>query len=64
METMNQWQAEETAKAWDSGESDQLPTRAEQQEILLSLLAATPIRDGAVLDLGIGSGLVAEAVPG
>jgi SAM-dependent methyltransferase len=62
MESMNQWQAEETAKAWDSGGSDQLPTRAEQQEILLSLLAATPIGDGAVLDLGVGSGLVAEAV--
>jgi tRNA (cmo5U34)-methyltransferase len=62
MERMNQWQAEEIAKAWDSGESDQLPTRGEQQEILLSSLAATPISDGAVLDLGVGSGLVAEAV--
>jgi tRNA (cmo5U34)-methyltransferase len=62
MESMNQWQTEETAKTWDSGESDQLPTRAEQQEILLALLATTPIGDGAVLDLGIGSGLVAEAV--
>lgn len=62
MESMNQWQTEETAQAWDSGENDQLPTRAEQQEILLSLLAATPIGDGAVLDLGVGSGLVADAV--
>jgi tRNA (cmo5U34)-methyltransferase len=62
METMNHWRTDETAKAWDSGESHQLPTRAEQQEILLALLAATPIGDGAVLDLGVGSGLVAEAV--
>jgi tRNA (cmo5U34)-methyltransferase len=62
MGRMDQWDTEETAKAWDSGESDQLPTRAQQQEILLALLSAAPIGDGAVLDLGIGSGLVAEAV--
>jgi tRNA (cmo5U34)-methyltransferase len=59
---MDQWHSDETARAWDSGESDQLPTRAEQEQILLALLAATPIGDGAVLDLGVGSGLVAEAV--
>jgi tRNA (cmo5U34)-methyltransferase len=62
MGRMDQWHTEETATGWDSGEGDELPTRAEQQEILLALLATTPIDDGAVLDLGVGSGLVAEAV--
>jgi hypothetical protein len=41
MERMTQWQVEETAEAWDSGESDQLPTRAGQQELLLALLATS-----------------------
>jgi tRNA (cmo5U34)-methyltransferase len=59
---MHQWRAQETAAEWDTRGSEQLATRAEQQDILLTLLAATPIGDGAVLDLGIGSGLVAEAV--
>jgi tRNA (cmo5U34)-methyltransferase len=59
---MHRWHAPETAAEWDTGGSEQLATRTEQQEILLALLAATPIGDGAVLDLGIGSGLVAEAV--
>jgi tRNA (cmo5U34)-methyltransferase len=59
---MHEWHAQEAAEEWDNGGGEQLATRAEQQEILLALLAATPIGDGAVLDLGIGSGLVAEAV--
>jgi SAM-dependent methyltransferase len=59
---VDEWHTEHTAEAWDRGESETLATRAEQQEILLALLAATAIGDGAVLDLGVGSGLVAEAV--
>jgi tRNA (cmo5U34)-methyltransferase len=59
---MHQWHAQETAAEWDTSGGEQLATRAEQQEILLALLAATPIGDGTVLDLGVGSGLVAEAV--
>ena len=57
---MHEWQGPEEAAAWDAGDATPLPTRAEHQELLLALLA--PISDGAVLDLGIGSGLVAEAV--
>ncbi|NUR76379.1 MAG: class I SAM-dependent methyltransferase [Thermoleophilia bacterium] len=34
----------------------------EQQDLLLALLTESQIDDGAVLDLGTGSGLVAEAV--
>jgi tRNA (cmo5U34)-methyltransferase len=59
---VNPWQRQETARDWDAGGAGQLPTRAEQQDILLALLAAANVADGAVLDLGIGSGLVAEAV--
>jgi tRNA (cmo5U34)-methyltransferase len=59
---VQQWHSQESAAEWDAGSSEQLVTRAAQQEILLALLAATPIGDGAVLDLGVGSGLVAEAV--
>ena len=59
---MHQWKKTETATAWDGGGASQLPTRAEQQDVLLALLAASEIGDGAVLDLGIGSGLVAEVV--
>ena len=59
---MQFWQRQETAVDWNEGGSEQLPTRAEQQSVLLALLVAAEIGDGAVLDLGIGSGLVAEAV--
>jgi len=59
---MQQWHTKESAAEWDAGGSEQLATRAEQQEIMLALLTATSIGDGAVLDLGVGSGLVAEAV--
>jgi tRNA (cmo5U34)-methyltransferase len=59
---MSEWHARETAAQWDADLSGRLPTRAEQQDVLLTLLAAAEIGDGAVLDLGVGSGLVAEAV--
>ena len=56
------WQERDTARRWDAGASEGLATRAEQQEILLALLREARIGDGAVLDLGVGSGLVGEAV--
>jgi SAM-dependent methyltransferase len=59
---MQQWHTRESAAEWDAGSSEQLVTRAEQQEIVLALLAAASIGDGAVLDFGVGSGLVAAAV--
>jgi tRNA (cmo5U34)-methyltransferase len=59
---VHQWQRQETAAEWDARGAEQLPTRAEQQEVLLALLAASDVGDGAVLDLGVGSGLVAEVV--
>ena len=59
---MHQWKSEETATAWDGQGSEVLPTRAPQQDLLLALLDPSGIDNGAVLDLGIGSGLVAEVV--
>lgn len=59
---VSHWQSLEDAASWDAGGGPHLPTRAEQQELLLALLAASHIGDGALLDLGVGSGLVAEAV--
>jgi len=59
---VHQWQRPEAAAAWEASGGAGLPTRAAQQELLLALLGESRIGDGAVLDLGVGSGLVAEAV--
>jgi len=59
---VHDWKGHETAMSWNASGGGELPTRAEQQDVLLALLAASEIGDGAVLDLGVGSGLVAEAV--
>ncbi len=59
---MHEWQSPDAAAAWDAAGGTGLPTRAAQQALLLALLEASQIGDGAVLDLGVGSGLVAEAV--
>jgi tRNA (cmo5U34)-methyltransferase len=59
---VHEWQWPETAAAWDADGGAGLPTRAAQQELLLALLRSSKIDDAAVLDLGVGSGLVAEAV--
>jgi ubiquinone/menaquinone biosynthesis C-methylase UbiE len=58
------WQQRDTARQWDAGAGAGLATRAEQQEILLALLRDAHIGKGDVLDLGVGSGLVAEAILG
>lgn len=56
------WHQRETAREWDDSGGARLPTRVEQQEILLALLREAAVGEGGVLDLGVGSGLVAEAV--
>ena len=56
------WDRRETAREWDAGGGAGLPTRVEQQEILLALLREAGVGERVVLDLGVGSGLVAEAV--
>jgi tRNA (cmo5U34)-methyltransferase len=59
---MGLWHSEDLAARWDATLGQGPPTRTEQQQILLALLSAAEIGDGGVLDLGVGSGLVAEAV--
>lgn len=59
---MHSWEMPETAAAWDISGGSGLPTRADQQQLLLALLSASQIGGDSILDLGIGSGLVAEAV--
>jgi tRNA (cmo5U34)-methyltransferase len=59
---MSDWHSTETATEWDATADTQLPTRAEQQAIVLALLEEAEVGDEAVLDLGVGSGLVAEAI--
>ena len=44
---MSFWQSKDAAAKWDAGSSQQLPTRAGQQDVLLALLAATNV-GGAV----------------
>jgi ubiquinone/menaquinone biosynthesis C-methylase UbiE len=56
------WRESDTAREWDAGGGEALATRAEQQEILLALLRAAQVGERVVVDLGVGSGLVAEAV--
>jgi tRNA (cmo5U34)-methyltransferase len=59
---MSDWHSAKTATEWDSTAGTRLPTRAEQQAILLALLETAEVGEDAVLDLGVGSGLVADAV--
>jgi tRNA (cmo5U34)-methyltransferase len=58
------WQQRDAAREWDAGAGEGLATRAEQLEIMLALLRDSRVGGGVVLDLGVGSGLVAEAVLG
>jgi ubiquinone/menaquinone biosynthesis C-methylase UbiE len=56
------WHERAIARGWDASGGARLPTRVEQQEILLALLREARVGERVVLDLGVGSGLVAEAV--
>jgi tRNA (cmo5U34)-methyltransferase len=60
--TMSDWHSAKAATEWDATADARLPTRSEQQAILLALLEEAEVGEDAVLDLGVGSGLVAEAV--
>ncbi|HLV97877.1 MAG TPA: class I SAM-dependent methyltransferase [Ktedonobacterales bacterium] len=57
----DQWDNADFARRWDATALVNNPTRAEQLDILVSLIEETYQQGAAILDLGIGSGLV-EAV--
>ncbi|HEX4520275.1 MAG TPA: class I SAM-dependent methyltransferase [Gaiellaceae bacterium] len=59
---MHDWHARQSAIGWDTSAQEHLPTRAEQNDVLLAVLSNASIGERAVLDLGCGSGLVAEIV--
>ncbi len=49
-----------TAQSWDAGNRDRNPSRAEQLDMLLTIIADHYQPDKTILDLGIGTGLVEE----
>src|SRR5262249_42251747 len=55
------WQQREAARGGEA-RAGGLATRAGEQGVLLALLREARIGDGTVLDLGVGSGLVAEVI--
>jgi tRNA (cmo5U34)-methyltransferase len=55
------WRDPTLAEEWDR-RGPELPTRAEQLEIALAMLEVEEIGERWILDLGAGSGLVAEQV--
>ena len=54
----DQWDNPDFARQWDQTALVNNPTRAEQLDILVSLIEETYQEGSAILDLGIGSGLV------
>ena len=56
------WTDPETAKTWDADQTTRNPTRVEQLDILLSVLEDEYQAGGAILDVGMGSGIVEEMI--
>ena len=57
------WQDEGFARRWDSGDALRTnPDRAFQVDLLVALVAESWAAGGRLLDLGVGSGLVEEAL--
>ena len=56
----NQWQDGDFAEAWDRQNLPGNPTRLEQLDILTTIVADLSAEGASVLELGIGSGQVAE----
>ena len=59
---MDEWSNEGFARRWDATADEGNPTRAEQLDVLLSVLEDEHVAGGAILDLGSGSGLVEERI--
>jgi tRNA (cmo5U34)-methyltransferase len=58
------WHDPEAARRWDRGAAERNPVRAEQLDILVSLLAASWRPGDWLVDLGYGSGQVEEMIFG
>jgi tRNA (cmo5U34)-methyltransferase len=56
------WKREEIAQTWDADPTGHNPTREEQLDIMLSILGDTYQQGKAILDVGLGSGIVEELI--
>ena len=61
---MDEWSNETFARRWDATAHQGNPTRAEQLDVLLSLLEDESRPGTTILDLGSGSGLLEETIFG
>ena len=59
---MDEWSNEGFARRWDATADEGNPTRAEQLDVLLSILEDEHVAGRAILDLGSGSGLMEERI--
>src|SRR3954469_708115 len=56
------WKHEDTARNWDADPTTYNPTRAEQLDIMLAILEDAHQPGKAILDVGLGSGIVEELI--
>ena len=59
---MEDWTDPETARDWSADPLSHNPTREEQLDILLNLLESEYRQHTTILDIGMGSGIVEEAI--
>jgi tRNA (cmo5U34)-methyltransferase len=59
---MEDWKDPETAQFWSADPLTHNPARQEQLDILLTLLASEYRKHTTILDIGMGSGIVEEAI--
>ncbi|MDO8505941.1 MAG: methyltransferase domain-containing protein [bacterium] len=59
---MDDWQNQKFVEHWDSTTNTGNPTREEQLDILLAILADEYQEGKAILDIGFGSGLVEQTI--
>jgi ubiquinone/menaquinone biosynthesis C-methylase UbiE len=59
---MDDWKDPDTAQNWSADPLSHNPTRVEQLDILISILEAEYRQHTTILDIGLGSGIVEEAI--
>src|SRR5687767_2253183 len=59
---MDDWKDPQEAESWSADPLSHNPTRAEQLDIMVSILADTYRQGKTILDIGFGSGLVEEII--
>lgn len=59
---MDDWTDPETARSWNADPLSHNPTRQEQLDILFTILESEYRQHTTILDIGMGSGIVEEAI--